>query len=141
MLSLIRRLFDQLRQAKIYLKINLRGAYNLVYIKEGDEWRIAFWTRYGHFEYNVMFLRLIDALAIFRYYFDEQRLMWFLDDFVVYSLDNILIYYKNIEEYKEHIKFVLQKLQEARLYAKLKKYLFHQRQVEFLDISFSIKIH
>jgi hypothetical protein len=49
-LPLISRLLDQLGQAKIYTKIVLGGAYNLVYIKEGDEWKTAFRTRYGHFE-------------------------------------------------------------------------------------------
>jgi hypothetical protein len=53
-LPLIFGLFNQLGQAKIYTKINLQGAYNLVRIKEGDEWKTAFRTRYGHFEYNVM---------------------------------------------------------------------------------------
>jgi hypothetical protein len=45
---------DQLQQAKIYNKIDLRGAYNLVCIKEGDEWKTTFRTRYGHFEYTIM---------------------------------------------------------------------------------------
>ena len=42
LLSLISEFFDQLNQAKIYTKIDLRGAYNLLRIKEGDEWKIAF---------------------------------------------------------------------------------------------------
>ena len=53
-LPLISGLLEQLGHAKIFTKIGLRGAYNLVRIKEGDEWKTAFRTRYGHFEYNVM---------------------------------------------------------------------------------------
>jgi hypothetical protein len=62
---LISGLLDQLGQAKIHTKIDLRGAYNLVRIKEGDEWKTTFRTRYGHFEYNVMpfgFTNAPDAL-------------------------------------------------------------------------------
>jgi hypothetical protein len=64
-LPLISGLLDQLGHAKIYTKIDLRGAYNLVCIKEGDEWKTAFRTRYGHFEYNIMPFGLINAPAIF----------------------------------------------------------------------------
>jgi hypothetical protein len=52
LLPFIYGLLDQLGQAKIYIKIDLRGAYNLVWIKGSDKWKTAFWTRYGHFEYN-----------------------------------------------------------------------------------------
>jgi len=64
-LPLISGLLDQLGQAKIHTKIDLCGAYNLVRIKEGDEWKTAFRTRYGHFEYNVMPFGLTNAPAIF----------------------------------------------------------------------------
>jgi hypothetical protein len=58
-LLLIFELLDQLGQAKVYTKIDLLGAYNLVRIKRSDEWKTVFWTRYGHFEYNVMLSGLI----------------------------------------------------------------------------------
>jgi hypothetical protein len=60
-LLLISGLFDQLGQAKVYTKIDLRRAYNLVRIKGSDEWKTAFQTRYGHFEYNVMPFGLTNA--------------------------------------------------------------------------------
>ena len=64
-LPLISRLLNQLSQAKIYTKIDLRGAYNLVQVKEGDEWKTAFRTRYGHFEYLVMPFGLTNEPTIF----------------------------------------------------------------------------
>jgi len=64
-LPLISGLLDQFSQAKIHTKIDFRGAYNLVRIKEGDEWKTAFRTRYGHFEYNVMPFGLTNALPSF----------------------------------------------------------------------------
>jgi hypothetical protein len=65
-LPLISGIIDKHGQAKIYIKIDLRGIYNLVWIKEGDEWKTAFQTRYGHFEYNIMPFGLTNAPAIFQ---------------------------------------------------------------------------
>ncbi|EAL23701.1 hypothetical protein CNBA3480 [Cryptococcus deneoformans B-3501A] len=53
-LPLITELLDRLKSAKVFTKIDLRGAYNLLRIKAGEEWKTAFRTRYGHFEYLVM---------------------------------------------------------------------------------------
>ena len=64
LLPLISGLLDQLGRTKVYTKIDLQGAYNLICIMKGDEWKIAFWTRYGHFEYNVMPFGLTNAPAI-----------------------------------------------------------------------------
>lgn len=130
-LPLISGLLDQLGQAKIYTKIDLRGAYNLVRIKEGDEWKTAFRTRYGHFEYNVMPFGLTNAPAIFQHLMNDV-FREYLDRFVVCYLDDILIYSKDVEEHEEHVKLVLQKLREKGLYAKAEKCAFHQPKVEFL---------
>ena len=91
-LPLIAGLLDQLGEAKIYSKIDLRGAYNLVRIKEGDEWKTAFRTMYGHFEYNVMPFGLTNAPAIFQHLMNDI-FQEYLDRFVVCYLDNILIYF------------------------------------------------
>lgn len=130
-LPLISGLLDQLNQAKIYTKIDLRGAYNLVRIKEGDEWKTAFRTRYGHFEYNVMPFGLTNAPAAFQHLMNDV-FREFLDNFVVCYLDDILIYSKNVEEHEIHVRQVLQKLRDAGLYAKMEKCVFHTTQVDFL---------
>jgi hypothetical protein len=130
-LPLIFGLFNQLGQAKIYTKINLQGAYNLVRIKESDEWKTAFRTRYEHFEYNVMPFGLTNAPAIFQHLMNDI-FRKFLDDFVIRYLDDILIFSKNLVEHEQYVHLVLQKLWDASLYAKLEKCVFHQPQVEFL---------
>jgi hypothetical protein len=66
-LPFISRLLDQFSHAKVYTKIDLHDAYNLVHIREGDEWKIAFCTRYGHFEYVVMPFHLTNAPIIFQH--------------------------------------------------------------------------
>jgi hypothetical protein len=70
-ISLISGLLEQLGSAKIFTKIDLRGAYNLVRVKEGDEWKTTFCTRYGHFKYLVMPFGLTNALAIFQHMIND----------------------------------------------------------------------
>ena len=130
-LPLISGLLNQLDQAKIYTKIDLREAYNLVRVKEGDEWKTAFRTRYGHVQYLVMLFGLTNVPAIFQHLMNDI-FREFLDNFVVCYLDNILNYSKYIKQHKEHVRLVLGKLQSAGLYAKLEKCNFHQSQVQFL---------
>jgi hypothetical protein len=64
-LPLISSLLDQLRTGKIFTKLDLRGAYNLLRIRPGDEWKTAFRTRYGHFKYTVMPFGLTNAPTVF----------------------------------------------------------------------------
>jgi hypothetical protein len=127
----ISRFLDQLNQAKIYTKIDLQRAYNLVQIKGGDEWKIAFWTKYGHFKYNIMPFDFVNALAIFQHLMNDI-FREFLDDFVVCYLDDILIFSNNEKDQEKNVRMVLQKLCDNGLYAKLEKCVFHQPQVEFL---------
>ena len=114
---MISGLLEQLGRAKIFTKIDLRGAYNLVRIREGDEWNTAFRTRYGHFEYNVMPFGLTNAPAVFQHMINDI-FRKHLNDFVVIYLDDILIFSKNKEEYEKHVRLVLEKLCKRGLYAK-----------------------
>ena len=66
-LPLISSLLERLSEAKYFTKLDLRGAYNLVRIRPGDEWKTAFRTRYGHFEYTVMPFGLTNAPAVFQH--------------------------------------------------------------------------
>jgi hypothetical protein len=108
-LPLISGLLEQLVSAKIFTKIDLRGTHNLVQVKEGDEWKTTFRTRYGHFEYSAMLFGLINAPAVFQHMMNDI-FQEYLDHFVVIYLDDILIYSKNEEEYEHHIHLVLKKL-------------------------------
>jgi hypothetical protein len=64
-LPLISSLLDRLRTGKIFTKLDLRAAYNLLRIRPGDEWKTTFRTRYDHFEYTVMPFGLTNAPAVF----------------------------------------------------------------------------
>ena len=130
-LPLIPSLLDQLRTAKRFTKIDLRGAYNLIRIKEGDEWKTAFRTRYGHFEYRVMPFGLTNAPAVFQHLMNDI-FRDYLDQFVIIYLDDILIFSANPDDHDHHVRLVLQRLRQHGLYAKLEKCEFDVNTVEFL---------
>ena len=130
-IPLIPSLLDRLTSAKIYTKIDLRNAYNLIRIREGDQWKTAFRTCYGHFQYNVMPMGLTNAPAVFQHMINDV-LRDYLDIFVVAYLDDLLIFSANPIEHEQHVKKVLTCLREAGLFAKLEKCHFHSTEVEFL---------
>ena len=130
-LPLIDSLLDRLRGAKIFTALDLRGAYNLVRVKAGDEWKTAFRSRYGHFEYLVMPFGLTNAPAVFQRLMDDL-LRQYLDVFVVVYLDDILIYSEDLATHQQHVRKVLQVLLDNDLYCKFSKCEFHVDHVEFL---------
>ena len=113
-------LYNRLGKAKIFTKIDLREGYYNIRIKEGDEWKTAFRTRYGHFEYLIMPFGLTNALATFMRLMNNT-LRECLDIFAIVYLDDILIYLESKEEHIRHIKRILMLLKEVNLLIKLEK--------------------
>lgn len=124
-------LIDRLQGAKIFTRLDLRGAYNLVRIKPGDEWKTAFRTRYGLYEYKVMPFGLCNAPATFQRLINTV-LRPFLDVSAVAYLDDILIFSTNKDDHPTHVRQVLSALAGADLFVKLEKCLFDVTTVEFL---------
>jgi hypothetical protein len=129
-LPLISGLLDRLRTRKIFTKLDLRGAYNLLRIRPGDEWKTAFRTRYGHFEYTVMLFGLTNALAVFQHLMNDI-FREYMDEFVMVYLDDILIFSKDQETHDKHVRLVLATLREHGLYAKMEKCEFDKSSVAF----------
>ncbi len=119
-LPLIHELKDRFRGARWFTKLDLKGAYNLIRIKAGEEWKTAFRTRYGHFEYLVMPFGLTNAPASFQRMINEV-LRQETDDFVVIYLDDIVIYSRTLEDNKKHTHQVLQKLLNASFWSNQRK--------------------
>ena len=130
-LPLINETLDRLQKAKIYTKLDLQNAYNSIRIKEGHEWKTAVRTRYGLFEYLVMPFRLTNAPATFQRFITDV-LREYMDVTCVIYLDDILIFSENEGEHTKHVKQILAKLQEVKLYAKLSKCQFSVKKTEFL---------
>jgi len=130
-LPLIPNLLDRLRNSNVFTKIDLRGAYNLVRIAPGDEWKTAFRTRYGSFDFMVMHFGLTNAPATFQRFMNTV-FSDVLDKYVVVYLDDILIFSRNPEEHKDNVHEVLSRLWKHRLYAKPEKCEFSVNTTEFL---------
>ncbi|WVZ76613.1 hypothetical protein U9M48_024576 [Paspalum notatum var. saurae] len=124
-------LFDQLVGARVFSKIDLRSGYYQIKIREEDIPKTAFSTRYGLYEYLIMSFGLTNALAFFMCMMNSV-FMNELDKFVVVFLDDILIYSKDEKEHKEHLRIVLTRLREHKLYAKFSKCAFWLKEVGFL---------
>jgi hypothetical protein len=137
-LPLISEILDRLAGAKVFSKIDIQDAYYRIRIKEGDEWKTAFRTRYGHYEYTVMPFGLTNAPATFQNYI-HTALHDILDTFAVAYLDDILVFSADQDSHTNHLHQVLERLQKAGLYAKPSKCAFYQDQVEFLGFVISSK--
>ena len=124
-------LFDQLRGATVFSKIDLISGYHQIAISEPDIEKTAFRSRYGHYEFTVMPFGLSNAPAKFmdlmNRLFQSQ-----LDKSVVVFIDDILIYSGSKEEHAEHLRRVLETLRENQLYAKFSKCEFWLDSVSFL---------
>ena len=130
-LPLIEELRDKLGTAQWFTALDLKGAYNLIRMKEGEEWKTAFRTREGLFEYLVMPFGLTNAPASFQEFINHV-LREYLDIFVVVYLDDILIFSNTLEEHKKHVHKVLQTLQDNDTLVEPEKCEFHVQHVKFL---------
>ena len=113
-------LFDQLAKAKVFSKIELRLGYHQIKTRPEDIPKTPFSTRYDLYEYLVMFFRLTNAPAYFIYLMNSVFMLE-LDKFVVVFINDILIYSKNEVDHAEHLRIILSRLREHKLYAKFSK--------------------
>ena len=116
---------------RVYSKIDLRTSYHQLRVREVDIPKTAFRTRYGHFEFTVMPFRLTNAPTAFM---DLLYMVFqpYLDQFVMVFVDDILIYSQSEEEHEDHLRIILQALEDHQLYAKFSKCEFGLTEVRFL---------
>ena len=137
---MIEKIQDKIVDAKIFIKFDISEAYNRIRIKKEDEWKIAFRTRFEHFEYLIMSFEFTNASATFQTYLNNV-LRKYLDKFVIVYLNDILIYFKTKKKHVHHVQKVLEAMKRVDLRIKLEKSEFHKEEVKFLDhILFSTKI-
>ncbi len=130
-LPLVPAALEQLREAQYFTKLDLRSAYNLIRIREGDEWKTAFSTTTGHYEYLVMPFGLANSPSVFQSFINDVfRDM--LNRWVIVYIDDILIYSTTLKDHIKQVRAVLRRLIDHQLYAKAEKCEFHQESVSFL---------
>ncbi|GJT52394.1 putative reverse transcriptase domain-containing protein [Tanacetum coccineum] len=125
-------LFDQLRGACPFLKIDFRSGYHQLRVHEDAIPKTTFQTRYRHFESTVMPFGLTNASAVFMDLMNRVCKPY-LGRFVIVSIDDILAYSKSKEEHEVHLKLVLESLGKEKLYAKFSKCEFWLEEVHFLS--------
>ena len=130
---LVKETLARLSRAKIFTKLDIIAAFNKIRIKEGDEEKTAFLTRFGLFEYLVMPFGLCNAPGTFQSYINHL-LQPYLEDFVTAYLDDILIYTEEGEDHQKHVRMVLEKLRQAGLYVDIKKCEFNVKRVKYLGL-------
>eukprot|EP00253_Pinus_taeda_P023417 PITA_23417 len=124
-------LFDQMKGAIVFSKIDLRLGYHQLRISGNDISKTAFRTRFGHYEFNVVPFGLTNAPAVFMDLMNSD-FRKYLDQFVQVFLDDILIYSKNRKEHEDHLRIVLSCVRERQLYGKLSKCSFFQERIHYL---------
>jgi len=137
-LPLIGESLDQLSNATIYTKLDIKDAYYNLRIAEGDEWKTAFRTRYGLYEYCVMPFGLTNAPASFQRWMNEI-LSEYLDIFCVAYLDDILVFSQTLEEHRRHVRAILTWVRDTGLTLKASKCEFHTTETQYLGYVISPK--
>jgi hypothetical protein len=129
-------LMDEVRDSKVFTKLDLKNGYHLFHIKKGDEWKMAFNTHRGHYEMTVVPFGLTNTPAFFQTRMNE--ILWDLRERgVVVYIDDILIHSKDAKEHKALVKEVLMRLRKNFLYCNTKKCAFKQDDIEFLGMILS----
>ncbi|RAL58210.1 hypothetical protein DID88_002313 [Monilinia fructigena] len=127
---------DRLGGATIFTKMDLRNGYHLIRMKEGEEWKTAFKTRYGLYEYQVMPFGLTNAPATFMRLMNNV-LSPYLDTCCICYLDDILVYSSNEDQHIKDVSSILESLAKVDLLCKPSKCEFHVTETEFLGFTVS----
>ncbi|KAK1801582.1 hypothetical protein P4O66_004541 [Electrophorus voltai] len=122
--------FEVLQQASIFTKLDLRNAYDVMRIREGDKWKTAFITPSEHYEYLVMPFGLMNAPAVFQRYINEV-LREALGRYVFVYLGDILIFSQMVDKHVTHVRQVLQLLLGNHIFT------FHAQTISFLGFVIS----
>ncbi|GBG58641.1 hypothetical protein CBR_g40 [Chara braunii] len=124
-------LLDRVQGCRYFSKIDLKFGYHQIEVHPDDQYKTAFWTRYGHYEFIGMPFGPTNAPTTFQRCMNDLFRPW-LDRFVVVYLDDILVFSRTLQEHQGHLRQVLEKLREANFKINAKKFEWAKTQVLYL---------
>jgi hypothetical protein len=131
-LPLINETLRSLSKAKWFTKLDVIAAFHKIRVQEGDEWKTAFRTRYGLFEWLVTPFGMTGAPATFQRYINST-LQDYLDEFCSAYIDDVLIYSDgSLKDHREKVRLVMKRLQDAGLQIDIDKCDFEAKSVKYL---------
>jgi hypothetical protein len=133
-LPFIKETLGRAAKARFFTKLDVVSAFHKIRIAAGDEWKTAFRTRFGLFEYLVMPFGLTNAPATFQAFVNNVLGLDLLESCASAYLDDILIYSETEEQHHRHVKEVLRRLRQARLFLDIAKCEFHVTSVRYLGM-------
>jgi hypothetical protein len=126
---------DKVRDARLFLKMDVCAGYNNIRIKEGDEYKAAFKTNMGLFENTVMPFSLKNAPSVFQRMMNTEFADIIATGRVIIYMDDILVAMRNnLEEHRQLVHQVLARLKKLDLYLKPAKCTFKTKKIEFLGV-------
>ena len=129
---LLKNIFIKFCFVKIYNKFDIITIFNKIYIRENNQHKIVFITKYNLFKYVVMFFELYNASKIFQNFINET-FREYLNEFCIIYLDNILVYNDNLKKYIMYINLVLKKLKQIDFYLNIRKCQFHIIKIKYFN--------
>ncbi|HLO98056.1 MAG TPA: pol polyprotein [Fimbriimonas sp.] len=133
-IPLIRTVMERLPRAKYFTKFDVRSGFANIRINPGDEWKTAFKTFYGLYEYTVMPMGLATAPSVFQRFINSV-LAPFLDLFCFAYVDDIIIFSETLDEHRSHVTKVLSVLEKNQLHLKPSKCVWHVDEISFLGFT------
>jgi len=116
-MPIIEEILDELAGSKYFTKLDMRSGYHQVRMLLQDEYKTAFKTHQGHYQFKVMPFELTNAPSTFQCIMNEV-LKPFLRKFVLVFLDDILIYSPSLELYEEHVQQVFETIRQHKFFLK-----------------------
>ena len=130
-IPITKAVFEVMKGAVMFSKFDLKSSYKLVRVREGDDCKTAFKTKFGYFEHFVMPFGITNTPEVFQSFVNDI----FSEDIGKYCkvyLDYIVVYSKKLEEHVQHVQSILKKLIKFKLVAKISKYELHKLKISFL---------